>query len=70
MKVNLLDVVIKIKNERLSTDLYSKPIDSHQYLHYNSCHVEHKKIYHLHSNFEVKENLFRDKRSQVRCKGR
>ena len=43
MKVNFLDVVIKIKNERLSTDLYSKPVDSHQYLHYNSCHAEHIK---------------------------
>ena len=54
MKVNFLDVVIKIKNGRLSTDLYSKPVDSHQY---------------LQSNFEVKENLLRDKRSQVPCKG-
>ena len=43
MKVNFLDVVIKIKNGRLSTDLYSKPVDSHQYLHYNSCHPEHIK---------------------------
>ena len=43
MKVNFLDVVIKINNERLSTDLYSKPVDSHQYLHCNSCHVEHIK---------------------------
>ena len=37
MKVNFLDVVIKIKNGRLSTDLYSKPVDSHQFVHYNSC---------------------------------
>ena len=29
MKVNFLDVVIKIKNGRLSTDLWSKPVDSH-----------------------------------------
>ena len=43
MKVNFLDVVIKISNGRLSTDLYSKPVDSHQYLHYNSCHGEHIK---------------------------
>ena len=43
MKVNFLNVVIKIKNGRLSTDLYSKPVDSHQYLHYNSCHPEHIK---------------------------
>ena len=43
MKVNFLDVVIKIKDGRLSTDLYSKLVDSHQYLHYNSCHAEHIK---------------------------
>ena len=43
MKVNFLDVVIKIKNGRLSTDLYSKPVDSHQHLHYSSCHPEHIK---------------------------
>ena len=40
MKVNFLDVVIKIKNGRLSTDLYSKPVDSHQYFHYNSFHTK------------------------------
>ena len=33
----------KWKNGRLSTDLYSKQVDSHQYLHYNSCYVEHIK---------------------------
>ena len=43
MKVNFLDVVIKIKNGRLSTNLYSKPVDSHRYLHCNSCHAEHLK---------------------------
>ena len=64
MKVNFLGVVIKIKNGRLSTDLYSKPVDSHQYLHYN-LNLHHKKIYHLQSNFEVKENMLREKRFQV-----
>ena len=41
MKVSFLDAKVKIKNGRLSTDFYSKPVDSHQYLHYDSCHVEH-----------------------------
>ena len=46
--VNFFDVVIKIKNGRLSTDLYSKPVGSYQYLHYTSYHADHiKKIYHL-----------------------
>ena len=26
-----------------TTDLYSKPVDNHHYLHYNSCHAEHIK---------------------------
>ena len=43
MKVNFLDVVIKIKNGRLNTDLYSKRVDNHQYLHYSSCHPKHIK---------------------------
>ena len=43
MAVNFMDVVIKTKNGRLSTELYSKPVDSHQNLHYNSCHAEHIK---------------------------
>ena len=28
---------------KLSTDLYCQPTDSHQYLHYDSCHAEHIK---------------------------
>ena len=33
IKVNFLEVVIKVKKGRLSTDLYPKPVDSHQQLH-------------------------------------
>ena len=42
-KVNLVDVVIKIKEGRIITDLYCKPADGHQYLHYDSCHADHIK---------------------------
>ena len=43
-KVNFLDVtVILDENRRLRTDLYSKPTDSHQYLHNTSCHPGHIK---------------------------
>ena len=42
-KINFLDVVIKIKNGVMTTDLYSKPTDGHQYLHYESCQAEHIK---------------------------
>ena len=42
-KINFLDVVIRITNGVMTTDLYSKPTDGHQYLHYESCHAEHIK---------------------------
>ena len=61
MQVNFLDVVIKIKNGRLSTERCSKLVDSYQSLHYNSCQEEHiKKNHHLQSNFKVKGNLLRE----------
>ena len=36
-------MVIKIKEGRVITDLYCKPTDGHQYLHYDSCHADHMK---------------------------
>ena len=42
-KINFLDAVIKIKEGRIITDLYCKPADGHQYLHYDSCHADHIK---------------------------
>ena len=42
-KINFLDVVIKIKEGRIITNLYCKPMDGHQYLHYDSCHADHIK---------------------------
>ena len=36
-------MVIKIKEGRIITDLYCKPTDGHQYLHYDSCHADHIK---------------------------
>ena len=38
-KINFLDVIIKIKEGRIFTDLYCKPMDGHQYLHYDSFHI-------------------------------
>ena len=70
MKVNFLDVVIKIKSGRLSTGPCSKSVGSYKYLHYNLCQEELiKKNYHLQSNFKVKENLLREERSQVPYRG-
>ena len=42
-KINFLDVVIKIKESWIITDLYCKPTDGHQYLQYDSCHADHIK---------------------------
>ena len=37
-KINFLDVVVYKENKCLSTDLYTKDTDTHQYLHAKSCH--------------------------------
>ena len=36
-------MVTKIKEGRISTDLYCKPTDGLQYLHHDSCHADHIK---------------------------
>ena len=38
---NFLDVKMQIENEHLVMDLYHKPTDSYNYLHYRSCHPKH-----------------------------
>ena len=42
-KINFSDLVIKIKEGKITTNLFFKPNDGHQYLHYDSCHAEHIK---------------------------
>ena len=39
--IDFLDVTIHKNNNILQTDLYSKPTDAHQYLHWTSCHPPH-----------------------------
>ena len=42
--VNFLDVSVTLTNDgTISTDLFTKPTDTHQYLHMNSCHPKHVK---------------------------
>ena len=41
--VSFMDVMIKINNGIISTSLYKKNTDNHQYLHYTSCHPMHMK---------------------------
>ena len=42
-RVNFLDLNVSIRNGAISTDLYIKPTDGHQYLHNKSFHLEHIK---------------------------
>ena len=37
-KINFLDVTVSKINKRLSTDLYTKETNTHQYVHAKSCH--------------------------------
>ena len=42
--VNFLDVLVTLTNDgTISTDVYTKPTDTHQCLHINSCHPNHAK---------------------------
>lgn len=44
ISVEFLDTVVKIcEDNTVITDLYIKPTDSHNYLHYSSCHPLHTK---------------------------
>ena len=38
-----LDTIVHLEKNRMWTDLYCKPTDSHSYLHYNSAHPHHCK---------------------------
>ena len=42
-KVNFLDVEVTLNNGVLSTDLFVKPTDTHQFLDPTSCHPYHCK---------------------------
>ena len=42
--VNFLDDLVTLTDDgTISTDLHTKPTDTHQYLHINSCHPNHVK---------------------------
>ena len=42
-QTHFLDVTVRKDLNTLTTDLYSKPTDTHQYLHSSSCHPRHCK---------------------------
>lgn len=41
--IPFLDILITKHEEHLSTDIKYKPTDTHQYLHFSSCHPSHTK---------------------------
>jgi len=41
--IEFLDVLVKREGDNLSTDLYVKETDTHQFLHFDSCHPFHTK---------------------------
>ena len=53
-KVNFLDLVVSLEEGNLETDLYCKPTDCHQYLHYESCHPLHMKRSSVYSQALIK----------------
>ena len=40
-KISFLDTTTTVKEGNMTTDLYSKPTDKHQYLSPSSCHPKH-----------------------------
>jgi len=51
-QVNFLDTWVKItEDHKIITDLYEKPTDSHNYLHFDSCHPRHTKTSLPYSQF-------------------
>ena len=42
-KLAFFDVMICANNGSFGTDVYHKPMDTHQYLDYKSCHPSHVK---------------------------
>ena len=66
-RVHFLDVQVILENNEISTDLYVKETDSHQYLHPSSCHPYHcvKSIPYsqaLRLNRICSNNIFYDNR--------
>ena len=60
--MNFLDVDIIRCGEKLTTDLYVKSTDSHQYLNASSCQVFHSKAQALRLSSICSEGSFFDKR--------
>ena len=42
-EINNIDVTVRVNHGEFIANLYYKPADGHQYLHFESCHPSHTK---------------------------
>ena len=43
LKIPFLDIMVYLEDMKVMTDVYYKTTDTHQYLHFSSCHPRHTK---------------------------
>ena len=63
-EINFLGVTVTKVGNKLETDLYCKPTDTHQYLHAQSCHsnvhkgsIAYEQVVTFKRIFSTEENL-------------
>ena len=57
-EISYLDVLVMLRNNRISTDVYSKQTDTYEHLDSRSCHPTHgKERYTLWSGITDETNL-------------
>ena len=67
-EIPFLDILIKVRNGLLHTDLHTKPTDTHNYLHYLSAHPRHCKDNIPFSQFlRVRRLCSQDEDFRARC---
>ena len=50
-EINFFDVTVRVNHGEYITNLYCKPTDGHQYLHFESCPPNHTKSSIIFSHF-------------------
>ena len=69
-KIPFLDVLVKLEDDNnISTDVYYKPTDTHQYLMTTSCHPEHvKKSIFYSQGLRLRRIVSKEEQSKERVK--
>ena len=60
-QINFLDVTTRVNNGEFITNLYCKPADGHQYLHFKSCHPSHTKSSIIFSQALIMRTIYSKK---------